>query len=170
MVEHEFRVRSLHARSYALSREYLAKWKLLREIISITNDNKKTPVGERTPGWFVSKYLEANSEYFNEMKEDDSLGVRHVHRAEVYNMLAEHHQWLREKITKLKLLNKHTMSEFAKEAGRIRKNETYGECDDLEQRWRSDELVSDREEEVNESVPMDAEDIIYENDYQHTVS
>ncbi|KAL5534248.1 hypothetical protein ACEPAG_710 [Sanghuangporus baumii] len=168
MLEHEFEVRSLHTQTYALSRRYLAEWKLLREIITIADSNKGKTIVARTPRWLVSEYLKANAEHFHEINQNPSLDTRHVHRAEVYNLLAQYGQWLLNKVSKAKLLDKPSLSEFLEEAGKLRQSQCAGNIDDLEQRWPQDELMSDHEEQATQDISMEPEDILYEHDYQHT--
>lgn len=94
-------MQSLHVQSYARSRIYLSKWRVFREINILAGQNEATSVQERSPRWLVKRYLEANLiDFENNNKDHPTYTPRHVHRSEVFNLLARHCYWLTEKLSK----------------------------------------------------------------------
>lgn len=170
-------MQTLHVQSYALSRKFLSKWAVFREIISLARRYDQTPLVERTPRWLVTKYLEANLEHFNANNPDRTQTPRHVHRAEVYTMFGRHSRWLQGKITKDKLLDKNAWKRFVHEV-EIRwkdfnaagpKRDPH-DCDQLDELWPEEDEILPEEQAVPEDRMELDDDLYIDHDYENTVS
>ncbi|RPD62922.1 hypothetical protein L227DRAFT_651213 [Lentinus tigrinus ALCF2SS1-6] len=113
-------VESMFIYTYALSRLYLARWRVLRVVRDIveldnTDTEEPTPVEERTPDWFVDRYLKyfayhSSGRQFRAVHTDSDSDIdpetggrlikghehilRHVSHSEISSLLAEHAEWL----------------------------------------------------------------------------
>ncbi|TFK93446.1 hypothetical protein K466DRAFT_580894 [Polyporus arcularius HHB13444] len=117
-----YAVGSMDVRTYALSRLYLARWtvhRVMRDIVELEHnsipDEEWTPPEDRTPDWYIDGYFkyfaydssgrqlrvvsaESDSDIDPEtggrMIRGREHALRHVSRAEVSSILAEHIEWL----------------------------------------------------------------------------
>ncbi|THH11117.1 hypothetical protein EW145_g862 [Phellinidium pouzarii] len=143
----EFIINSINVHSYALSREYLSKFRALRIILDIVDKRREVPVQRRTPRWLVAEYIKLNSGRFEAQNEIANYIPRHVHRAEIYALFGRHSLWLLGKITKKKLVNKCTWERFYKEvevrcaAVPSKKARERNDCDELERLWDDDDIT-----------------------------
>ncbi|KAI0639421.1 hypothetical protein C8Q77DRAFT_1081053 [Trametes polyzona] len=117
-----YAVETMHINTYRLSRLYLRRYRIMQVLKNLLkldaacnhHDDNKTPIEDRTPDWFIGLYMKHMAQpgiarryrpVFDQESDSDvgpdgrMLGnrehiVRHVSRAEVYSMFAEHAEWI----------------------------------------------------------------------------
>ena len=107
-----------------------------------------TPESSRTPRWFVSAYIRYNQERFHKSRRNNKHTPRRLHRADVYNVLARHATWLKEKLRRegKKPLSEREWDIFCRKIGQLRGIPLLDSCDEIENLW-PEAVLSDSEEE-----------------------
>ncbi|TFK65997.1 hypothetical protein BDN72DRAFT_844913 [Pluteus cervinus] len=106
-----YNVKSMEISCESLSRKFLMRYRLVALISYITSQSSTTSVEDRTPDWLIQKYLstivgtDLKHRIIHLDPKDDSdvdedgqtrrpRHIRHVSRAEVYSVFAEHAEWI----------------------------------------------------------------------------
>ena len=171
-VSQHFVIESMHVHAYRLSRDYITKHVLFETIARTVEANKESILVDRTPRWLVSKYLQherMRGVYYDDEDDDcETYTPRHVHRGEVYSLLARYCDEIRVRIRKEAYrLDYLTWTEFCEIVQARREGDvTFSNCDELESRWPDPNDVQVVEPQV-EVVPAKLNE---DANFSHTVS
>lgn len=164
----------MHVYVFDRSKDYIAKYSLLKAIKEVIGRRQAVPVHSRTPAWLVREYINMYKERYESERTSETHTPRLIRRAEIYALLARHLDFISEMILVKRnvALNRDTWSKFKSMVEILFQQgsaEKWEDWDTLENEWG----LADKDVPASTTEPAPNRrgygDDYTDRDYSHTV-